>query len=252
MKKILRYFSLALLGLTAASLPANACTCYNTTKVQDYIAFYTYSSIVKIRIETIDTLVQNPNLPYPGNYGMDVTILENYSTQSNPFSLLRIQPTQVNLCSSYLLNAAIGDTFIISAFFHNQIPNITDTIEISICNFQTKVQNGQICAGQDCFDVNDLQDTIDAAINRRLYINTPNWQNEIVLYPNPAQNIVNIENPNGIRIEQLSLLDITGRLVLETKENNPKSINVQQLKPGLYFISIKTEKGILQRKIVVQ
>lgn len=88
-----------------------------------------------------------------------------------------------------LRNASIGDTFIINIDLENE-PK--DTFEIIQCSFQTRVTNGQICDYLGCYNVVDFQDTIDAAMNIRLDINTPESQTRIELYPTQQKAILKL------------------------------------------------------------
>lgn len=61
----------------------------------------------------------------------------------------------------------------------------------------------------------------------------------IVIYPNPTSDYLNILSKN-IRVEESSIYDLSGKLILQTKE---QSMNVKHLPSGAYLISIKTASG---------
>ena len=86
-----------------------------------------------------------------------------------------------------------------------------------------------------------------------LSVNSVVLDDEITLYPNPTNNILNIKVGNR-NIEKIQLYNVTGRKVLETKINNQNSdisVNVSQLAKGAYFVvisehnSLKTSKSII-------
>ncbi len=80
------------------------------------------------------------------------------------------------------------------------------------------------------------------------------YNNEITIYPNPANQFLTVSSKN--KIEQIQLFDIFGKLVLSKLDLNSNSINlsVANLNKGIYFISIKenNSSSISNNKIVIQ
>lgn len=77
--------------------------------------------------------------------------------------------------------------------------------------------------------------------------------NSIILFPNPAENNFTIQNASNenIIIESISICDIQGQLVLEEAVNLQEAhVNISTLITGMYFITIKTDKGIKVEKLV--
>ena len=68
--------------------------------------------------------------------------------------------------------------------------------------------------------------------------------NEISIYPNPTNGVLNIIS--DLNIEKLSLYSVDGRLIEKTK-NTSLFIKTK----GIYFIKVKTSKGNIIRRIVV-
>jgi len=73
--------------------------------------------------------------------------------------------------------------------------------------------------------------------------------NEFSIFPNPAGNFLNILNKNAKKIEELSMIDITGKIVTAFNFNNNYSnekmtIDIpQSLKSGFYLLKIKVENN---------
>ncbi len=65
----------------------------------------------------------------------------------------------------------------------------------------------------------------------------------LTLYPNPAQNSLNIKMNNEITISSISLYNPIGQLVLITT-NPSENIDVSTLKTGSYFIKVISDRGI--------
>lgn len=72
----------------------------------------------------------------------------------------------------------------------------------------------------------------------------------IRVYPNPASGNVNIVSDSFIK--QLIVVDILGQVVIsEVVSANNIQLNVNHLKPGVYFIQLNTDKGILKERMLV-
>jgi hypothetical protein len=64
---------------------------------------------------------------------------------------------------------------------------------------------------------------------------------ETSLFPNPAQNQINVQIDEAYAFDALNvqIVDLTGRVVLETQLNSALStLNVEQLKRGMYLVRI--------------
>ena len=82
---------------------------------------------------------------------------------------------------------------------------------------------------------------------------TPTNPNKIFLYPNPAQNELNIEVEIDIINADISIVEITGKVVLQSKITGRQSkIDIARLKAGFYILLLKTEKTLLTAKFIVE
>ncbi|WP_299115400.1 T9SS type A sorting domain-containing protein [uncultured Winogradskyella sp.] len=68
------------------------------------------------------------------------------------------------------------------------------------------------------------------------------------LYPNPAKDVLNIQT-NNVTINSVSIYDMLGKEVLSVKEVN-NSIDISNLKSGIYLIKIATNEASVTKKIV--
>jgi type IX secretion system substrate protein len=75
------------------------------------------------------------------------------------------------------------------------------------------------------------------------------FNNHFTLYPNPANDIVNIKSKDNTQINSLSVYNTLGQLVL-TVTNPTESIDVSELALGNYVIKINTDKGISNTRFV--
>lgn len=75
------------------------------------------------------------------------------------------------------------------------------------------------------------------------------YENNFDIFPNPAENNIVI-NTNEI-IKEINIYNITGISVINEK-HDVKNINISNLKQGIYFIKINTEKGDVLKKFIKQ
>lgn len=77
---------------------------------------------------------------------------------------------------------------------------------------------------------------------------------EISIYPNPTNQKLNIElNSQIMGLATLSIMDITGRVVLSCAKNisyDITQVDVSSLPPAMYFISIKSKDIIITQKFI--
>lgn len=74
--------------------------------------------------------------------------------------------------------------------------------------------------------------------------------NNLILYPNPTIDIVNITTQNEI-ITQVNVYDLFGRLLKSQKGiSNTEKINIQDLPNAMYLIEAKTDNGTKTLKII--
>ncbi len=81
----------------------------------------------------------------------------------------------------------------------------------------------------------------------------------VSIYPNPtAGNNVTVlyDLEKNYNTAELSLIDITGKLITQETLNNTigfysHSINTQNLKPGVYVVSVKLNNSTIQQKLII-
>jgi hypothetical protein len=75
---------------------------------------------------------------------------------------------------------------------------------------------------------------------------------QVEVFPNPAKesiriNFISVQDQKDVMV---SITDITGKLVLQTKLNSSVPVDVSQLHTGLYFIELESSKGKQMAKFV--
>jgi hypothetical protein len=94
-------------------------------------------------------------------------------------------------------------------------------------------------------------DIDDYAVPYRL-ANPNNGVNQIVIYPNPTTDILNIEIPDDFEQLSFELIDILGRMHIKAEvSTNIYKINTGNLKEGVYILKVKSfGKNIATERIV--
>ena len=75
--------------------------------------------------------------------------------------------------------------------------------------------------------------------------------NSLSLYPNPANDVVNVVSTNDIKT--IEVLNYIGQTIYTNKDINQKTLqlNVTSFKAGVYFVKVTTVSGIKTTKITV-
>lgn len=69
----------------------------------------------------------------------------------------------------------------------------------------------------------------------------------VSVYPNPTNGILNIESHQAI--EQLDVMDVSGKVVFTKSISNEKSVNLSALPNGFYMIRFQASGGLKYQKI---
>ncbi|OWK74097.1 hypothetical protein CBW16_01395 [Flavobacteriaceae bacterium JJC] len=71
---------------------------------------------------------------------------------------------------------------------------------------------------------------------------------DVVVYPNPAKNILNIKVPNTQKFE-IRLMDATGKMIIVDKDKT--QLDVSRIKNGVYYLILKTAKQSLMESVII-
>lgn len=89
---------------------------------------------------------------------------------------------------------------------------------------------------------------IDLPLSTNIQNNTVK---DITIYPNPANDIININSEN--QIQSIEILNISGQVVnYENISSNKAEININNLSSGVYFVKIYTENSISTQKLIIE
>lgn len=75
------------------------------------------------------------------------------------------------------------------------------------------------------------------------------------IYPNPTKGNIEIIPAENLKMETISILDCTGKTVLENssiKNKNQLKLNIESLTTGLYILRIKTEDDLIFNERIIK
>jgi hypothetical protein len=58
----------------------------------------------------------------------------------------------------------------------------------------------------------------------------------IRIYPNPSSNIIIVDHPSGSSVEEITIYDLTGKVIMISHKES--SVNIENLAPGMYYADI--------------
>jgi hypothetical protein len=84
-------------------------------------------------------------------------------------------------------------------------------------------------------------------------ISEENSNEDVIVFPNPASGELNVKTENMEGLNEISIYDLQGRVVLTQKANRNTAIqklNITSLVKGLYFIELKSDKDRTTKKLI--
>lgn len=95
----------------------------------------------------------------------------------------------------------------------------------------------------------------DYAGSCTLAIDETELNSAVTVYPNPANGVIYIKNDTRVNLERVIVYDLSGRLVSNIDISNSsrvKTINLQGVSKGVYFIKIASDEASITRKLVIE
>ncbi|WNM17919.1 T9SS-dependent choice-of-anchor J family protein [Flavobacterium capsici] len=75
--------------------------------------------------------------------------------------------------------------------------------------------------------------------------------NNLVVYPNPTKNIINISNSLNAVVDNVVLTDLNGRVVKSQKINATEGqVDISDLATGIYMMNVTTDQGVATKKVI--
>ena len=162
---------------------------------------------------------------------------QNTSGQLGDNTLInKSKPTQIGAAANWNSLSAGG---------YYSLAKSTGSVILSYLNTWEKNDYGQL---GDATLVNKSSPTLVATCNPLL--STQNAENSTIsIYPNPAKTVINIKYLNEVQIEEVQIIDASGKVVMLQKEKN-NSINIKNLPVGIYYLQILSNGNTTQKKFL--
>lgn len=102
------------------------------------------------------------------------------------------------------------------------------------------------------FDFNEpiITNMVTTEVVNNLSVNDYSLHSLVSIYPNPTSNGINIKVNDGVNLTSAKLYTIKGELLIDVK-NTVDYINTEKLPLGVYLLSLETNKGKLNKKVIV-
>lgn len=212
-------------------------------------------------------LSQNPNLKFFVAYENELSSIDlSQNLMIEEISIDYNQITEIDLSQNTALRFFSGHGNQLSDVDVSQNPNLTGFYAIlnELISLNLKNGNNDILESVWVFDNPNLEcievDDVDYANN------APDWMKDDIaiyseicllgiesnkpsfsfsLFPNPAQDILNIQS--NVPIEEIKLFSTSGKLLHKTSDIN---LDVTGLASGLYFLSITANNHTITRKFL--
>ncbi|OFY82666.1 MAG: hypothetical protein A3F72_02295 [Bacteroidetes bacterium RIFCSPLOWO2_12_FULL_35_15] len=174
------------------------------------------------------------------------TTLVNQSTTSNLSFTPQVQNNAGNMLSAtgWLLisgsfTASGGEKYILIGNFSNDLN--TDTVIVNSAN------TSKVCF----YAIDDISVT---ACN--VGIDENSLDANVSLFPNPASDMLTIKLPSTVIVKSIMMYNNVGQEIKNLKK--PESINGSivfndlEMPSGIYFISVLTNEGLVNKKMIIQ
>ena len=135
-------------------------------------------------------------------------------------------------------NGTVDTNFDIGSGFDDTVYYVIELINGSI------LASGRFKSYNGSFESSHL---INLYGNSSLTIDDFNHTNDFTIYPNPTNDLININSINNQSLTSVKVYDLSGKMLIESTDNK---ISVSNLSNGLYLLKIMTETGEITKKFI--
>jgi hypothetical protein len=83
--------------------------------------------------------------------------------------------------------------------------------------------------------------------------NADSHENSVVIFPNPAKGFLNVVFQKPMSVVIIEIFTSDGKLIRKVRNSDSEvRINLEGISPGLYFIKVETETGVVYKRFVLQ
>ena len=178
----------------------------------------------------------------------DNTFNSTTSSGSSIFGLDIQSDGKILICGQFTLpynrlarlnqNGTVDTNFNIGSGFDDSVYSAIELINGSI------LASGNFKSYNGSFESSYL---INLYGNSSLTLEDFNHTNDLIIFPNPTNDLININSLNNQSIKSVKVFDLGGKMLIESSDNK---ISVSNLANGLYLLKITTEEGEITKKFI--
>ncbi len=193
-------------------------------KIKILVLLITLCCFTSVFSSNGDTLYVSPN-PFDSITVIHFDISQNDTISLNVFNMLG------NPVRTYFQNTVLPSGSYSINFYANSLPNGVYLVSLKINS--TKTLNKTVVRTSAGINENEIEKL------------------KLILYPNPTKEKFTIETPLVKRASTLTICNINGQeLIKQQITENMTEVNISNLKNGVYFVKILTDKAIIVGKII--
>ena len=82
-------------------------------------------------------------------------------------------------------------------------------------------------------------------------VNDYSLNEDVKIYPNPTNGIINIESSSSVKIERFKLYSLTGQVLKKLDMDNNVSIDISDIPPGAYVLELEGEGLFFRERLII-
>ena len=205
-------------------------------------------------VDTSHYIVRVEVTGHPDLHLMTVDVVENMHREIPDTSLTILGQDGFN-CGETLEYFDIGDVLILAVSKSLDIQSnewfwyLEGACGLHYLRYEDEMVQGQITETMTEQSLEDFIDGLFDCISDVVNVEEVLSKNEVSIFPNPVESILNIEVENQ-QILRVEIFDSNSNLLVENNklQNYFANINLHSLRSGVYFVRIRTSKVVLTRK----
>ncbi|MFO0478492.1 MAG: S8 family serine peptidase, partial [Bacteroidota bacterium] len=227
---------------TVSLIASNSCNTDNT-----FSKVVTVSACAGAQIQLLEsaTNISNGSFYSFGSTLLNTPIIKIFTIKNNGLA-----PLTLGSLSALPTGFSLLGTFPIA----NIAPSGSSTFSIQLNASSTGTYSGRLSFVNGDVANSPFSINISGTVTITNGLNEITYEKGISIYPNPANNKLNVSTITNFNNASISLYDVTGKLVM--KKNNidgqTQNIDISQYSSGLYFVEINQGGDILRRKVIIE
>ena len=126
---------------------------------------------------------------------------------------------------------------------------LTNCEILSICNYLAN-PNGVVTIQDNAIGCNSPEEVQDSCEANAVAIDEQYIRDNLILYPNPANQELNI-SAEGFIIDEVIIYTLTGQQVYAVRPKS-ETIDISTLPPGMYIVEVMVEGRKVMRKLLIE